>query len=91
MATPREVINKLKKFTQQIERANGEIEEVLKLIRELEKDLETYNADEDLEITRGMKSEINRGKKKITELKKTVNKLEKELSDTNRKYHYLST
>lgn len=91
MATAREVAGVIKKFTRQIDRANKEIEETLALVRELEKALETYNADEDLQITRGLKGDIRKGKKAIDALRKNVDKLDKEFSDTNRKYHYLAT
>jgi len=91
MATPREVKNALSKFSSKVDRATKEIDDVLDTIRELEKLLETYNADEDLQITRGIKAEIRGGKKKVDNLRNSVNKLQKELSDTKRKYHYLAT
>lgn len=90
MATSREVQNILKQFTTQIKKATKEIDDVVDTIRDLEKALETYDADADLDITRGIKREIDRGKEQITELRKSVDKLERELSDTNRKYHNLS-
>ncbi|MEM6529174.1 MAG: hypothetical protein AAF653_12830 [Chloroflexota bacterium] len=91
MATPAEVRKALKKFSTKIDRANKEIEDVLQTVRELEKVLDTYNADEDLNITRGIKADIRQGKKKVDDLRNNVNKLQKELSDTKRKYHYLAT
>lgn len=91
MATSNEVKNALVKFRKQIDRANKDVEEVLETVRDLEKILEEYNADEDLQINRSLRAEINRGKKRIDELKSNVAKLNKELSDTKRKYHYLAT
>lgn len=91
MATPREVRGVLKKFRNQVKKASKEIEDVLDLVRELETALETYNADADLDITRGLKAEIRRGKDEIQDLRKLVDKLDNELSDTNRKFHYLET
>lgn len=91
MATAREVSSMIKRFSKQIERANKEIVETLEIIQELEKALETYNADADLDITRGLKRDINKGKKVVDELRSNVDKLDRELSDTNRKYHYLAT
>lgn len=90
MANSREVKRVLQRFTKTIKRANDEVEDVLKTIRELEQVLESYNADEDLEITRGIKGEIRRGKNAIDELRKNVDKLDRELGDTNRKYRYLA-
>ncbi|MEO1289068.1 MAG: hypothetical protein AAFV93_14990, partial [Chloroflexota bacterium] len=66
------------------------ISDLIKVIRDLEKALETFNADEDLDVTRSIKSDIRRGKKEITELRKNIDKLERELKDTNRKYQYLA-
>lgn len=91
MASSRQVQNVLKRFTRQLKRANDEVEELTKTIGELEEALEVFNADEDLNVTRGIKAEIKRGKKQITELRKNIDKLDRELSDTNKKYHYLST
>lgn len=91
MATPKQVQTALKRFSKQIDRANDEIEEVLQTIRDLEKALDEFNADEDLNITRGIKGDIRQGKKKVDELRKNVDRLQKELSDTKRKYHYLAT
>ncbi|MGB1286966.1 MAG: hypothetical protein ACPG7F_10565 [Aggregatilineales bacterium] len=91
MATSRQVQSVLKKFTNKIKRANDEIEDTLAVIRELEDALQTFNADEDLNVTRGIKGEIKRGKKEVDELRKNVDKLKRELSDTNRKYHHLAT
>ena len=91
MATSKQVQKILQRFTNQLDRANSEVVETVKLIKDLEKALEQYNADEDLEITRGIKSEINRGRKQVDELRANIKELDKELSDTNRKYHYLAT
>lgn len=91
MATSKHVQKILKRFTNQIDHANSEVVETVKLIKELEKALVEYNADEDLEITRGIKAEIKRGRKQVDELRANIKKLDKELSDTNRKYHYLAT
>lgn len=91
MATSKQVQKILQRFTNQLDRANSEVAETIKLITELEKALEQYNADEDLEITRGIKSEIKRGRKQVDELRGSIKKLDQELSDTNRKYHYLAT
>ncbi|MEL6148728.1 MAG: hypothetical protein AAFV33_02115 [Chloroflexota bacterium] len=91
MATPGEVRKALQQFSKKVDRANKEIEEVLQTVRDLEKVLDTYNADEDLNITRGIKADIRQGKKKVDDLRSNVNKLQKELSDTKRKYHYLAT
>ena len=91
MASSREVERVLKRFNKELNNANDEIEHVLKTIKDLEKVLKEFNADEDLDITRGIKGEIRRGKKQIDELRKNVDKLDRELSDTNRKYHFLAT
>lgn len=91
MATSREAINVLKKFRQQVGKATREIDEVLALVRDLETALHTFNADEDLEITRGLKAEIQRGKEEIDALRTLVNKLDNELADTKRKFYYLET
>lgn len=91
MATAKQVQGVLKKFRNQIKRSTKEIQEVLDLVRELETALKDYNADADLEITRGLKAEIKRGKEEITELRKIVDKLDNELSDTNRKFRNLET
>ena len=91
MATSKQVEKILKRFTDQLDRANSEVVETMKLIVDLEKALETYNADADLEITRTIKSEITRGRKQVDELRQNIKKLDAELSDTNRKYHYLAT
>lgn len=90
MATAREVKNILSKFTKEIKRANKDIEEILDVIRDLEKALVTYDANEDLNITRGIQAEIRKGKEEISELRKNINKLEREVSDTNRKYQNLA-
>lgn len=91
MATSREVQRVLKRFTKQIDRANSELVDTLEMLKDLEKALEEYNADENLDITRGIKAEIRRGRKQIDELRQNADKLKNELSDTNRKYHYLAT
>lgn len=90
MATSREVKNILQKFTAQLRYANNEVKKLNEVIDELEKALDTYDDDEDLEITRGIRREIDRGKSEIEDLRRNVAKLERELSDTNRKYHKLS-
>lgn len=90
MATAREVKNILSKFTKEIKRANKDIEEIIDVIRELEKALVTYDANTDLEITRGIQAEIRKGKEEIAELRKNIDKLEREVSDTNRKYQNLA-
>jgi chromosome segregation ATPase len=90
MSSSREVKKVLSRFTKHIKRANEDIEDVLETIHELEEALESYNADEDLTITRGIKGEIKRGKKQIERLRENVDKLDNELSDTSRKYYYLS-
>lgn len=91
MATSKQVQSALKRFTNKLDRANDEIKDITKEIADLEKILETYNADEDLEINRSIKAEIRRGKKQVTELRKNIDKLDRELKDTNKKYHYLAT
>lgn len=91
MANSNEVKNALVRFRKQIDRANKDIEDVLETVRDLESVLERYDADEDLQVNRSLRAEINRGKKEIDELRKNVDKLNRELSDTKRKYHYLST
>ncbi|MEM9952100.1 MAG: hypothetical protein AAF846_10890 [Chloroflexota bacterium] len=90
MATSKQVENALERFNRKLDRANDEIKDLIKVIRDLEKALETFNADEDLDVTRSIKSDIRRGKKEITELRKNIDKLERELKDTNRKYQYLA-
>lgn len=90
MATSRQVKSALAKFTKSMKKANKEIENLTTDIRDLEKALETWDADEDLDITRGIKREIDRGKDEIIELRKNVAKLEREISDTNRKYANLA-
>lgn len=90
MASTREVQNALKNFRSQIKKATKEIEDTLETVRDLEKNLDTWDADADLEITRGLKSEIDRGKDEISELRKAVDKLEREISDTNRKFANLA-
>lgn len=90
MATSRQVQNVLKRFTRQLKNANDAVEDLTKMIGELEEALEVFNADEDVDITRGIRGEIKRGKKQITELRKNIDKLDRELGDTNRKYQYLS-
>lgn len=91
MATSREVQNVLGRFRKEIKRATKDITEILEVVEELEKALETYNADEDLDITRGIKGEIRRSKSEVDDLRKQIKKLDRELSDTNKKYHYLAT
>ncbi|GAB4512792.1 MAG: hypothetical protein OHK0046_12830 [Anaerolineae bacterium] len=90
MATSREVQTILQRFTAQLKNANDEVERLLKVIKELEKALENYDDDADLDITRGIKAEIERGKAQISELRDNVAKLDRELADTNRKYQNLS-
>ena len=89
MASEREVKRVLERFTKGLRQANKSVEEVLDMIRDLEDALKTYDADADLNITRGIRGEIDRGKKQIAELRKNVDKLDRELSDTNRKYQNL--
>jgi flagellar biosynthesis chaperone FliJ len=89
MANERHVKGALEKFTRSLKDANNYVEDVLQTVRELEEALETYDADADLKITRGIKGEIDRGKKQIQELRKNVDKLDRELSDTNRIYQKL--
>ncbi len=91
MANSNEVKNALVRFRKQIDRANKDIEDVLETVRDLESVLERYDADDNLQVNRSLRAEINRGKKRIDELRKNVDKLNRELSDTKRKYHYLST
>ncbi len=91
MANSNEVKNALVRFRKQIDRANKDIEDVLETVRDLESVLERYDADDNLQVNRSLRAEINRGKKQIDELRKNVDKLNRELSDTKRKYHYLST
>ncbi len=91
MASSREVQNVIKRFRSEIKRATKDVEEILEVVQELETALETFNADEDLEITRGIKGEIRRSKAEVDELRKQIKKLDRELSDTNRKYHHLAT
>ncbi len=90
MASTRQVQGALRKFRDQIRKASKDIEDVTAAIRDLEKQLEEWDNDTDLEITRGLKKEIERGKDEISDLRKAVDKLEREISDTNRKYHNLS-
>ncbi len=90
MATSRQVEAVLKKFTKSVEDADKYVNDVLETIRDLEAVLKEYDADEDLNITRGVKRQINRGKDKIADLRKSVDKLDRELSDTNRKYQNLA-
>lgn len=91
MATSKQIENVLERFNKKLDRANDDIKDLLRTIRDLEKALETFNADENAEITRSIKTDIRRGKKHITELRKNIDKLERELKDTNKKYHYLAT
>ncbi len=91
MASSREVQRVLKRFRSEIKRATRDITEILEVVEELETALEGFNADEDLDITRGIRGEIRRSKGEVDELRQQIKKLDRELSDTNRKYHYLST
>ena len=90
VATSKQVENVLERFNRKLDRANDEIKDLIAVIRDLEQALETFNADENLEITRTIKTDIRRGKKQITELRKNIDQLERELKDTNRKYQYLA-
>ncbi len=90
MASSREVQNALSRFREQVARANKEVEDVIELIQQLEEALEGYDEDADLEITRGIRSEIKKGKREIDDLRKSVDRLDRELSDTKRIYHHLS-
>jgi len=91
MASSREVQRVLKRFRAEIKRATKDIKEILEVVDELEQALETFNDEEDLDITRGIKGEIRRSKSEVDELRSEIKKLDRELSDTNRKYHYLAT
>lgn len=91
MASSREVQRVLKRFRSEIKRATKDINEILEVVEQLETALEGFNADEDLDVTRGIKGEIRRSKGEVDELRKQIKKLDRELSDTNRKYHYLAT
>lgn len=90
MATTRQVQQALKKFNTAIDRANRDVLDILETIRELEEALEKFDEDEDVNVTRGLKADVRRGKKEIDELRKSVDKLDRELSDTNRKFHNLA-
>ena len=90
MASPRQVQNTLSKFRSQVDRANNAIEEILETVRDLEQTLKDFDSDEDLDITRGLKREIERGKDEIQDLRRNVDKLDRELSDTNRKFSNLA-
>lgn len=91
MATSKEVQRSLAKFRKEIQQSTKDVQGVLEAIQALESDLETWNADETLDITRGIKTEIKKSKEEVDELRKVVKKLNDELSDTNRKYYYLAT
>jgi len=73
-----------------MDRANSAIEEILGTVRDLEQALKDFDSDEDLDITRGLRREIERGKDEIQDLRRNVDKLERELSDTNRKFSNLA-
>lgn len=90
MASSREVQQVLRDFNEAIDGANKQLTYILEKVRELEQELSTFDADEDLNITRGVKREIDRGKREIEELRRNVDKLDRELSDTNRKYANLA-
>lgn len=90
MASSREVQSVLRRFNADIDEANRIMKQILEAVRELEDVLEHYDADKDLDVNRGLKKEIERGKDQITELRKTVDKLDNELSDTNRKFSNLA-
>lgn len=90
MATTKQVQSALQRFRTKIKKATKEVEEILETIRDLEKTVDEYDADADVEVTRGLKREIDRSKDEITDLRKAVDKLDNELSDTNRKFHKLS-
>lgn len=90
MATAREVQNTLSRFNTQIDRATHEIQDLVQLIRQLEKEVEEFNADEDLDVTRGIKRDVNRSKDAIGDLRTAIEKLEREISDTNRKLSSLA-
>ncbi len=90
MTTSGEVNRALNKYISRIERANREIEDVLKTIRELEAEIEAYDNDPELQITGPIKGTIRKSKKRVEDLRKNVKKLDKELADTNRKYYQLS-
>lgn len=89
MATARQVQSVIKRFVSEIDDANSNIRRLTETIQEMEEALETFNEDEDLEISRSIRGDIDRGKRQITELRENIQRLEREIGDTNRKLNNL--
>lgn len=89
MATARQVQSVIKRFVAEIDAANRGIRQLTQTISDMEEALESFNEDEDLDISRSIRGDIDRGKREITELRENIQKLEREISDTNRKFNSL--
>lgn len=89
MATARQVQSVIKRFVSEIDDANSNIRRLTETIQEMEEALETFNEDEDLEISRSIRGDIDRSKRQITELRENIQRLEREIGDTNRKLNNL--
>lgn len=89
MATARQVQSVIKRFVAEIDAANRDIRQLTQTIKDMEKALKEFNEDEDLNISRSIRADIDRGKREISELRTNIQKLEREISDTNRKFNNL--
>lgn len=89
MATARQVQSVIKRFVSEVDDANSDIRRLTQTIKDMEEALETFNEDEDLEISRSIRGDIDRGKRQISELRENIQRLEREISDTNRKLNNL--
>ncbi len=89
MATARQIQSVIKRFVAEIDAANRDIRQLTQTIKEMEEALETFNEDEDIQISRAIRGDIDRGKREISELRENIQRLEREISDTNRKFNNL--